>query len=734
MVFAAFRPTKANENLPGYPPVLNKRRLFRSSSSAASLPKETQLSSTDPPTAFSFASNVLARASGQSSDLSKLNDALLALAAIFPDVKPEVFREMLSTFSGESRLHIVAEQLMKHKAKWVNGRWRVPTSETGSGVQKEVFEVEKRVDNVDNGSDSTLVPLEEQFRSEGYRCATTTALCHELKTLARGQVLGVLAEQNYSYTIARPILLGLAAKNWRSSLSKLWTGWRKPSQEVSEKHFMLVWKKSPDGSTLTPSLRWTGDKELDLELRTTVLNPLLEKRHQAQEAINTELATLLNEQEAEQANALYECECCFSDTTFEQMATCTTGAHKICFTCIQHAVSEALYGQSWGLNIDHTRGQIACLAPTTSSPCTGCIPHALAHRAILASPKAGPQTWEKLQSRLADSALLKSQIPLVRCPFCPYAEANDLYLPHPPTYRLNTSSPLLTLLLLLLPLNFLPLLALYTLLARLLPTRLLPPSHLLTASLASLTRSTHLSSRFTCRVPSCRRASCLSCQKPWRDPHICHESATLSLRTTVEAARTAALKRTCPRCGLGFVKESGCNKMVCVCGYTMCYICRQGLGRKPAAAVLLHVPPRQALDLERAIDGQVGGGAPGGARAQGGRVVNGGGRAGTGEARGVPEARGGDCDQEGEGYRHFCQHFRPAGGKCTECDRCDLYRGENEDEIVRRAGEKAEREWREREGLGVEVVGVEGRGKGRARGRWGVQEGVDWWVGRVVRC
>lgn len=174
--------------------------------------------------------------------------------------------------------------------------------------------------------------------------------------------------------------------------------------------------------------------------------------------------------------------------------------------------------------------------------------------------------------------------------------------------------------------------------------------------------------------------------------------------------------------------------MVCVCGYTMCYICRQGLGRKPAAAVLLHVPPRQALDLERAIDGQVGGGAAGGARAQGGRVVNGGGRAGTGEARGVPEARGGDCDQEGEGYRHFCQHFRPAGGKCTECDRCDLYRGENEDEIVRRAGEKAEREWREREGLGVEVVGVEGRGKGRARGRWGVQEGVDWWVGRVVRC
>lgn len=151
------------------------------------------------------------------------------------------------------------------------------------------------------------------------------------------------------------------------------------------------------------------------------------------------------------------------------------------------------------------------------------------------------------------------------------------------------------------------------------------------------------------------------------------------------------------------------------------------------------------------------------------------GGAGQGGAAGniAPPARGdGDAGRAGgmldapandepEGYRHFCQHFRPAGGRCAECDKCDLYRGEDEEEVVRRAGERAEREWREREGLAGDVVGavVAGRGAGKGAmgglgrrgkgsgglggsvigvrtgtGKWGVQEAVDWWVGRVVRC
>ena len=59
------------------------------------------------------------------------------------------------------------------------------------------------------------------------------------------------------------------------------------------------------------------------------------------------------------------------------------------------------------------------------------------------------------------------------------------------------------------------------------------------------------------------------------------------------------------------------------------------------------------------------------------------------------------CRQEitsKEGYGHFCQHFRPNGGRCIECDRCDLYGDEDEEAAIRKAAEEAERMWREKEG------------------------------------
>ena len=100
----------------------------------------------------------------------------------------------------------------------------------------------------------------------------------------------------------------------------------------------------------------------------------------------------------------------------------------------------------------------------------------------------------------------------------------------------------------------------------------------------------------------------MSCSKAWTDIHICHESSLLALRTQVELAMSLAIKRTCPRCNISFVKSSGCNKLTCVCGYQMCYVCRKDIGN-------------------------------------------------------------------GEGYRHFCEHFRPNGGRgCTECSKCDLCR------------------------------------------------------------
>lgn len=676
MVLSIFRPPKAETTHRAQ----MRRRLFRSSSSSLKAPPLISSASETVSGLLTVPQSEHA-ASEEDIDLSELNNSLNALAAIFPDVRPEVFREMLQSFGEQSRLHVVAEQLLKHKAEWVKGRWRVPTTSAAVAV----LSVEPDSAAGGRGSvagrarkEEELVPAEERFRSESYKAAARVALYQEFRGLSRNTVDAVLAEHNYFYTAARPTLVDIAAKSWRMSFSAFFFRRKRSTDMGLEKHPMILWDRPNEGDA-RPVLKETGCKELDDELHRTLLEPLLRRRLEEQEAAGRETALQLNEEQAEQAEALYECECCFSDTTFEQMATCDTGSHVICFRCIRHAVSEALFGQGWGRNIDHERGQVKCLAPTLETGCDGCLPQALTHRAV-EEAKGGTETRRKLDDRLAEEALLKSRAKLVRCPFCAYAEIDDLYLP--PTqrhYRFRRRRLVLLLLLLLLPI-FLPIIILLAL--------LLPPlhlRHLLTTALTTHLTRTHRPPKFTCRHHLCGRASCLLCTKPWTDIHVCAEPPyALDLRTTVEAARTAALKRTCPRCALAFIKASGCNKLTCLCGYQMCYVCRRGL--------------------------------------------NGVGRAGRwGRER--------DAEGEGEGYSHFCDHFRVNGGRCDRCDRCDLYKGEDEDVVVRRAGERAEREWRVREGMvGLRVdgtVGVRNAGGGGKVGGVGMVgmegEGERWW-------
>lgn len=594
---------------------------------------------------------------GDEKRVADLNASLIVLATIFPQIVPEVFREMLQTFDGESRLHIVAEQLLNHQNEWVKGRWRKPVKETGK-----------------SGDDQLPVTAENCFRRASYKCAVRTVFHEEFKALGRSRIEGVLAEENFHYTRARLTLQYVASKSWRNSFNVFLSKWLKLSKSTDAKHHMMTWPKN-QGDGPTPGLKETGDKELDMELYQNVLLPYLQKTKREREDKDWEIALTLNEAEAIDAEAIYECQCCFSDTTFEQMATCTTGAHVTCFRCIKNAVSEALFGQSWGRNIEHTRGQLKCLAPMSNESCDGCISHSATRRAILES-KGGKEALTKLETRLAEESLLKARLALVHCPFCAYAEVDELYFP-PSTvrYRLNAAHFKATAVLILVTLNFIPLLFLYSMLSCVFPFRELPTiTGMFSTSLARLSRSRHLSQRFQCRSPLCGLPSCLTCFMLWQDPHVCHESAMLSLRTTIEAARTAALKRTCPHCGLGFIKDSGCNKLTCVCGYAMCYICRQELGR----------------------------------------------------------------GHGGEGYRHFCQHFRPAGGVCKECDKCDLYKNEDDENLVKRAGALAEKEWREKEGM----TGVGGIGAGQEDALratwldadWTMQDLMDWWVRNVVDC
>ena len=594
---------------------------------------------------------------------AELNNILAILATVFPRISPEVLREVIQTFDGESRLQIAAEQLLKYQDQWVRGRWRTDIAICSAEVDA-------------SGSNQQLLTAADRFRTAEYKRAARRTLCEEFSVLSKSKVEAVLAEENFCYSRTRSTLEKLASKSWRIAFHGLLARWQKSTGAMRKSHHLLSWPSVQNGQLkMIPILRKTGNAELDSELHQQILQPLVDAIRKQLEADDWDAAVAMNEAEAKGAGAMYECECCYLDTTFEQIAFCTTGGHANCFRCIWNAVNEALFGQSWGRTIEHDRGQIRCLAPVSTEFCQGCVPQEIARRAILQS-RAGEEVLAKLESRLTEHAISRSGLPLVHCPSCIYVEVDELFFPPQVIrYRLKTDNIKLTCLLMFAMFNFVPLALLYIVFSNIPPFQAFP--HLTTMfsrSLGHLSRKNHLSRRFQCRSPSCGLQSCLSCLKVWHDPHICHESARLSLRTTVEAARTAALKRTCPCCGLGFVKDSGCNRLTCICGYSMCYVCRQGLGRG---------------------DG-------------------------------------------GEGYRHFCQHFRPAAGVCKQCRKCDLYKTEDDESLVRRAGVLAEIQWREKEGM----MGVEGIGSNRedkfqihsGRKDWTVQGLLDWWIARILTC
>jgi hypothetical protein len=551
----------------------------------------------------------------------------VALAAIFPDVQVEVFREMLSSFEEESRLAVVTETLLKHKMKWVRGRYRVATKDD---VRTEVTD----------GSSQALVvvPAEDKFRSNIYKRAVKSVTYHEFKGLSKSTINAVLAEFNHSYTLARPTLVALSGKSWRFSLSSLFLRRKPISSLEAEHHPLVIWQSTGQGS-IAPALKVTGSHELDKELFDTLIIPIQKRTFAEREEKDHALAVELNNTEAETNEDLQDCECCFTGRTFEEMSACDDGGHFICFDCVRNAVNEAVFGQGWQRNIDLNLGTLRCVA-AMSDECQGCIPQDLIRRAFSVD-KAGHEVLRKLDERLAEESLLKTNLPLVRCPFCSYAEIDELYVPESQrNWRIKHigTSSLYTLVILILGVGMIPFLLpvfmLFSVLFLLVSSKQTFGDLAVAYFNASVTRlrRKRLGLKFVCQSKNCGRSSCISCSKAWSDIHICHESSLMALRTQVELAMSLAIKRTCPRCNTSFVKSSGCNKLTCVCGYQMCYVCRKDIGN-------------------------------------------------------------------GEGYRHFCEHFRPNGGRgCTECTKCDLYRCEDDEVVVKKAKEEAERRWMEKEG------------------------------------
>lgn len=543
-------------------------------------------------------------------DLRNLNTSLEALAAVFPDVQPDVFRELLTSFDGESRLALVADALLKNRMAWVKGRWRTPG----------------------DGHTAGAVPRADAFRSPEYIRAVRALAWHEFRGLPRSAMDAALAESNHSYLDARPTLVALASKSWRFGISSFLLRRKPVGAAEARRHPLVVWR--PGG---VPAIRTTGSAELDAELFDALVRPLQRREREDREARDQQLAARLNSDEAEQAGATHECACCFVVGAFEDFTSCSRRGHMLCCSCVRRAVHEALFGQGWLSSIDAETGTLRCLA-ADGDGCGGHVPPDDMRRALTADgDRAG--LLRRLDERLAEHGLAASGLPLVRCPFCSYAEVDDVYVASRIRIRADTPWRLLLAAACAAALVLtVPAALVWAFGAALAGCRATTPWRRLAAEweaaiLRHCRRRRDL--RFACREPRCGRASCLACQKAWNDVHVCHESSLVALRTQVEQAMSMAVKRVCPRCSMSFVKSAGCNKLACPCGYKMCYVCRADLGD--------------------------------------------------------------------EGYRHFCDHFRPDGDArpCRECDRCSLWEAEDVDAVLRRARDDAERRWRESEKRGL---------------------------------
>ncbi|THV73088.1 hypothetical protein D6D19_00407 [Aureobasidium pullulans] len=261
----------------------------------------------------------------EGADLRDLNTALGALVDIFPDVQPDVFREMLLSLSDESRLEVVTEHILRNGAQYIQGRYR-----------------KKPKDDKDTPARHDALPKDETFRSEKYKRAVKDTLYLEFKSLSHSSIRAVLAEHNYSYALAHPTLQHLASKSWRATITTFFAR-KRPATSDPDSHPHVEWlPNTTEPLNPLPYLKRTGCSELDQELYRMYIAPVLARQNQERLDSDEAMANEMNEAEAEEADALFDCECCFTAYPFEQISTCDSPAgHFICFRCIKHAANEA---------------------------------------------------------------------------------------------------------------------------------------------------------------------------------------------------------------------------------------------------------------------------------------------------------------------------------------------------------------------------------------------------------
>ncbi|KAG5439124.1 hypothetical protein PCANB_001423 [Pneumocystis canis] len=236
-----------------------------------------------------------------------------------------------------------------------------------------------------------------------------------------------------------------------------------------------------------------------------------------------ELAVQLNWKENYENGILIECGCCFFEYAWETLAYCSEG-HIVCRKCLERCVQEGVYGQG------NLRGkpQIKCISSHFETLCTGFYSKEILEISL---PPDLLKAYE--DSKIFGCIRNISDGSFIACPFCGNSSTFLRERIDKVAYRILRKKS---------------------------------------------------GSLFKCKnIEHCGKYSCNQCGKEWLPLHKCFEKELDGLRLYVEREMANAVKRTCPVCNLSFVKSDGCNKLVCQCGYVICYICRKNIKKESYA-------------------------------------------------------------------------------------------------------------------------------------------------------
>lgn len=256
------------------------------------------------------------------------------------------------------------------------------------------------------------------------------------------------------------------------------------------------------------------------------------------------LAQKINMIEYTDNQQLMTCDCCYGDYTFEQLSFCTEGDHAFCHDCINHYMSEGLFGQGT------LRGQSRIQCISSTDECEGCLSTQTLQRVVT------EDVWKAYENALLEDCC-QHQEQRIQCCACSYFELDESTKPLQSTilYANRTIQYFAQWIMVVELLVFSFVLykqdnqfLLFSTFVFLLSIQWISfqqwdVKNDLEIAYARVARSRRGAS-FRCQNPACRTTTCLECRKPMRGPHTCWEKETDGLRLYVEKAMADAVKRT----------------------------------------------------------------------------------------------------------------------------------------------------------------------------------------------